>query len=290
MHHLTKRDISESPLNRLCHLPDRPDDLYVEGTLDSLQDKKLITIVGSRTCSNYAKEITRKLITNLQGYPVCIVSGLALGIDTIAHAAALDSGICTVAFPGSGLDESVIYPASNRGLSRRILKNRGLLVSEYEPHTKAARWTFPKRNRLMAGVSDLVIIIEAQDKSGTLITARLAMEYGTTVAVIPQNITAEHAHGSNRLMQDGAHPILNYEDILHLVGLEKNDMQPTTHTLNKDEASLMQHLSSPTSKDELYKKCNLSYQVFITTLTTLELSGVVYEQYGKITKNTNQSI
>ncbi len=284
MNYFDITEIADTPLEKIIHIPDKPTGMYIQGNPYVLSNKKLITVVGSRVCSSYAKEVVLKLVRDLAPFPVCIISGLALGIDRIAHTAALENNVPTIAFPGSGLNPDVIYPASHQRLAQEILESDGLLISEYPPHTKAARWTFPKRNRLMAGVADLVIIIEAKEKSGTLITARLAMEYGTTVAVIPQNITASHAYGSNRLMQDGAYPILSYKDILSLLSIQEEVAEPAPKIYTPLEEKILSHLSEPTPKDELCLLSGLSYQEFITTLSCLELSGSIYEKYGKVHK------
>ncbi len=289
MYILTKRAFIDTLFEPLCELPDGPKEIYVNGNHSSFQDLHYITIVGSRTCSSYAKEVVTKLISDLRGYPICIVSGLALGIDTLAHQTALQNNLPSIAFPGSGLDQSVIYPRSNYKLSQEIVRSGGLLVSEYRPDTKAAKWTFPKRNRLMAGLSDLTIIIEAREKSGTLITARLAMEYNKTVAVVPQNITCTHAQGSNKLMQDGAYPILSYKDILSLLHIPQRVEKIDIKKYSPEQTILLNLLDEPRSKDELYTKSTFEYQRFIELLSILELDGVLYERYGKVYKNTTQN-
>src|SRR3989344_5297892 len=145
--------------------------------LEIPQPPKELFIVGSRKYTTYGKEACEKLIEGLRGYPIVIVSGLALGIDSIAHKKALDVGLTTIAFPGSGLDPKVLYPATNAHLAERIVEAGGAVISEFEPDFRATPWSFPQRNRLMAGISDAVLVIEAEQKSGTLITSRLATEY-----------------------------------------------------------------------------------------------------------------
>lgn len=280
MHHITKQEFKNTIASPLLQLPDAPDKLFIQGDLQTVAKRKLVTIVGSRTCSNYSKQITKKLIRDLSPYPVCIVSGLALGIDAVAHKAALESHIPTIAFPGSGLDPSVLYPRSHANLAREIISQGGVLISEYEPLTKAARWTFPQRNRLMAGISDLVVIIEAREKSGTLITARLAVEYNKDVAVIPHPIDNVHAIGSNKLMQEGAYPILDYTDILSLLGLSIDEKVSVEHELNTKEQIIYDLLQAPVTKDVLYEQSKIPYMEFIQILSVLELKNIVTQNMG----------
>src|SRR3989344_2642579 len=172
---------------RLREIPDPTEKIYLKGTLPS-EDHKWLCVVGSRKYSSYGKEVCEKLIEGLRGYPVVIVSGLALGMDAIAHRAALSAKLHCVAVPGSGLDPSVLYPATNRRLADEILKAGGVLLSEFEPNFRATAWSFPQRNRIMAGLSDAVLVIEAEKRSGTLITARLATAYHRDVFTIPGSI------------------------------------------------------------------------------------------------------
>src|SRR3990167_673453 len=160
----------------LREISDPPKRLHLRGKMPST-DHKWLAVVGSRAMSTYGKQACRHLIEGLRGYPIVIVSGLAYGVDAEAHRCALDAGLTTVGVPGSGLDWSVLYPRANVGLAREILRAGGTLLSEEEPKTKAADWTFPRRNRIMAGVSHATLIIEAKEKSGSLITAKLTTEY-----------------------------------------------------------------------------------------------------------------
>src|SRR3989344_5463675 len=166
----------------LQQIPDRPKKLYLRGKLPST-DNAWLAVVGSRALTPYGIAVCKHLIEGLRGYPIVIVSGLAYGADAAAHRAALEVGLPTVAVPGSGLDWDILYPRANVGLAREILKAGGALLSEEEPETKAADWTFPKRNRVMAGLSRATLILEAKELSGSLITARRtrhceAREYG----------------------------------------------------------------------------------------------------------------
>src|SRR3989344_5703207 len=156
----------------LREISDPPKQLYLRGEMPSFE-KKWLAVVGSRAMTTYGKQACKYLLEGLRGYPIVIVSGLAYGVDAEAHKAALDAGLTTVAVPGSGLDWDVLYPRANVGLAREILKAGGALLSEFKPEQKAADYTFPQRNRIMAGLSHATLVIEAKEKSGSLITAKL---------------------------------------------------------------------------------------------------------------------
>ena len=201
----------------LREIPSPPEELYLQGApIDA--KKKVVTVVGSRKHSAYAEKACRKIITELTGLPIIIVSGLAIGIDTIAHKAALRAGLTTIAVVGSGLDTSVLYPARNKMLAKKILEKNGTLLSELKPKERAAKHTFPSRNRIMAGLADLVIAIECGMRSGTRITARLAIEYNRELGAVPHSIFSS-AGGSNELLKMGAHVIQSGGDVAEIVGL-----------------------------------------------------------------------
>src|SRR3989344_1689451 len=181
---LPKKEFPEG----LIEIPQPPKELYIQGNLPSKEDGVLLAVVGSRRFTTYGRDVCEKIFSGLRNYPIVIVSGLAIGIDTLAHQNALKNGLKTIAMPGSGIDRKVLHPSSNRRLADEIIKSGGCLLSEYEPKLPAGAWTFPRRNRLMAGLSKAVLIIEAGERSGTLITARLATEYNRDVLAIPGSI------------------------------------------------------------------------------------------------------
>lgn len=274
-------------LSRLTRHKGFPQGLYVIGDLESLLPKtKFVTIVGSRTHSATSARVVEKIVRELSRYNITIISGMALGIDSCAHKAALDNNMTTIAFPGSGLDDSVRYPRSNYSLSKKIVQNRGVLISEFEPLTKAARWTFPKRNRLMAHLADLVLIIEARDSSGTLITAHAALDANIDVAVIPHSIENTHALGSNKLIQQGAHPILSYADILDLLNIKKEEKEHNITTLSSHQRIIMKFLTKPTPKQDLFElsSSEMTFQIFSRCLSEMELQGLISERYGLVTR------
>lgn len=198
-----------------------PDEMEIVGSMPA--QHKFLAIVGSRHNSDYGADACSTLIAGLAGYPIAIVSGLAIGIDSIAHEAALAAGLPTVAFPGSGLGQRALYPSSKRALARRIVESGGALVSPFPRDQKGALWTFPTRNELMAGISHAVLIVEAAKGSGTLITADHALEFGRDVLVVPGSIFSELSYGPHMLASRGATLVKSYRDILVALGFEPPD-------------------------------------------------------------------
>ncbi len=261
-------------------IPDPPKKLFLRGTLPK-DDTLFLAVVGSRKCTHYGEEATRTLITGLAGHPFVIVSGLALGIDGIAHRSALEIGLTTIAIPGSGLDDSVLYPRAHLRLAHDILDSGGALLSEMEPCEKAAPYTFPKRNRLMAGISKAVLIIEADERSGSLITARLALEYNRDVLAVPGTIFSHSSRGTNALLRDGATPVTTPGDILQHFGLEGAEKTVLDlHSLSLNEKLLLECLREPRSRDELAKMLKLPVQEVNVLVTELEVRGLIKNDSG----------
>lgn len=269
---------------QLAEIPQPPKHLFVRGDTTFPEDTIFLAVVGSRALTSYGKQVCRMLIEGLRGYPIVIVSGLALGIDREAHLAAIENGLRTIAFPGSGLHEKALYPAQHRGLAEEILAHGGALFSEYEPHEKAAPWTFPKRNRLMAGVSTMVLIIEAQEKSGTLITARLATDYNKRVGAVPGSITSALSKGSNWLLRLGAVPITESADILSELGLTEQAPRASLSSLilTPEEERLLDALTEPKTREVLMTELSLDASAANVLLSVLEIKGLIRESMGKI--------
>ena len=267
----------------LRKISDPPKKLYVRGTLPP-EDSITVCIVGSRKYSAYGKEVCEKLVASLAPYKVSIVSGLALGIDSIAHESALRHKMHTIAVPGSGLDPSVLYPASHRRLAENILASGGALLSEFEPTFRATTWSFPQRNRIMAGLSKIVIVVEAEKKSGTLITARLAMEYNRDVAAVPGPIFSKNSEGPHHLIKNGAIPITSPNDIIEVLNLEKQERQENSNIyLSHDEQRIVLLLEQePLTRNEIVENLDLSTTECSVLLTKLELKGMVKESFGKL--------
>lgn len=266
----------------LSEIPQKPKVLYMRGNLKNVEHKKIVAIVGSRATTNYGVNACKTLIEGLRGYNIVIVSGLAMGIDTVAHKTALEVGLTTIAFPGSGLSWETLYPAINKSLAKEILQNGGALISEYTPETRGAIWTFPQRNRIVAGIADIIIVIEAQEKSGALITARLGTEYNKIVGAVPGSIFNDSSKGTNWLIRLGAIPIRNSSDILEELGLEKKDTLISSLLINEQEGLILKHLTEPKTKDELMDELGLSGAEINITISTLEIKGLIRETYGRI--------
>lgn len=276
--------LSDIPV-RLKEINDPPKKLYLEGELPSNPDLKYLAVVGSRNFTTYGKMACEEIISGLAGYPIVIVSGLALGIDAIAHAAAMKNGLLTMALPGSGISEKAIAPKTNFILSREILKRGGCVLSEFEPEFPAAIWSFPRRNRIMAGLSDAVLLIEAQEKSGTLITARLAMEYNRDVLVVPGEIFSKTSLGTNKLIKEGAHPCLGAKEVLEILGFKaQENMGKTYENCTPEERVVLELLYEPMSKEVLMQKYPGSVTDLNMFLSLLEIKGHIKETMGEIRK------
>jgi len=258
----------------LSEIPQPPKELWTVGNLPP-PDIKLLAVVGSRKYTTYGKQVVDHLIGGLAGYPVGIVSGLALGIDGLAHEAAIRHGLYTLAVPGSGLDESVLYPASHRNLARNIVDNGGGLLSEWEPTAPAARWTFTQRNRIMAGLCPATLLIEAGAKSGTLITARMCADYNRELLVVPGNIFSSNSVGTHQFLKLGATPVTTAADILAVLGIDiEEDAAPKTLTLLSPlEDKVLQLLLNPLDRDSLIRKLELPISEAGVLLMQMEMSG-----------------
>lgn len=266
----------------LREIPDAPTQLYVRGTLPSYEWKWL-AVVGSRACSSYGRQVLRHLLEGLRGFPVVIVSGLAYGIDAEAHKAALDSGLPTVAVPGSGLDWNVLYPRANVALAREILERGGAHLSEYEPGQRATDYTFPRRNRIMAGLSHATLVIEAKERSGSLITARLATEYNRELLVVPGSIFSAESRGTHQFLKLGATPVTSPEDILTALGIKTEDKSDVEHgDLSDAEQRVLDIISMPCSRDELLATLDLPISEANILLSTMEIKGLITEELGTL--------
>ncbi len=268
----------------LHHIPDPPKTLRITGSLPP-PETKLLCVVGSRKYTPYGKQVTEMLIEGLRGYPISIVSGLALGIDSIAHKSALKHKLHTIAVPGSGLSEKNLYPRSHLRLAQDILHSGGALLSEFEDTFSATPWSFPQRNRIMAGISHAVLIIEAEEKSGTLITSRLATEYNRDVLVVPGNIFASHSKGPHILIKLGATPVTSSEDILRVLSLPLYEETPPLfdiEELTPDEKNIFEALKESLTRQELIERTDLPSHRVSVALSMLELRGAITESGGTI--------
>jgi len=265
----------------LLEIPDPPKKLWVAGSLPSAETK-LLAVVGSRALTSYGREATAKLIHGLAGYPISIVSGLALGADAAAHRAALDAGLHTIAVPGSGLSERAISPRSNLGLAKEIYKSGGALLSEHEPEHLPYPHDFPSRNRIMVGLSQAVLMIEAGNASGTLITARLATEYNRELLCVPHRIGDAHGFGAHLFLRLGATLVTEPLHILEALRIPPRLTGDPTTTIRLEgaEGTLYDLLAEPRSRDDIVRLSKLSVGDALTGLVTLELKGLAKEEFG----------
>src|SRR5262249_37134921 len=257
----------------LCAIYDPPVRLYVRGGEDAVLELPMAAVVGARSCSPYGAHVARRLGRELAAAGLVVVSGLARGIDGEAHRGALESGGLTVAVLGCGVDRD--YPAAHATLAERI-RERGLVVSEYEPGVEPAPWRFPARNRIIAGLSPATVVVEARERSGALITADLALEEGRDVLAVPGEITSSLSAGSNALLKLGAAPCTCAEDVLELFGLARQER--AVPALAGDAARVLAAL--PAAADELARATGLAASAVAVALAELRLAGLAHEGDG----------
>lgn len=259
----------------LREIPAAPPVLYLRGELVPA-DELAVAIVGTRRITPYGEAVTRQLVSDLVAAGVTIVSGLALGVDAVAHETALTMGGRTIAVLGSGVDR--LYPARNRGLARRIL-TQGAIVSDYALGVPPEAANFPPRNRIISGLSRATVVIEADEASGALITSAFAIEQGREVLAVPGSILAPSSRGTNRLIRDGAQPVLGVDDILQAIDLANALPQREVRAAlpaDPTEARLLAHLSAePCHVDELGRAVEMAASELSSALTILELKGLV---------------
>lgn len=251
-----------------------PKTFYFIGNLPS-ERLPTVAIVGTRRPTTYGKEVTYQLAYDLAKQGVVIVSGLALGVDGIAHRAALDAGGITIAVLAGGVDS--IYPASHRGLAKDIIAAGGAIISEYEPGTSPRVYQFLARNRIVSGLSDAVIVTEASSRSGTLATVNHALDQNREVFVVPGNITSPMSSGCNRLLKQGAHPVTCAEDILEIIAPQLLENQSVLALGNTPlESSIIVLLQSGIRDgDQLQQETQSSSSEFSQTLTMMEINGTI---------------
>lgn len=266
---------------QLLEIPGVPKKLWVRGAMPP-EGHKLLTVVGSRAITRYGQEVCEKLVSGLAGYPISIVSGLALGVDTCAHKAALAAGLHTLALPGSGIGDDVLYPRSNRTFAKEIIEKGGGLLSEYAPDEPSRVYYFPQRNRLMVGLADAVLLIEAGPKSGTLITARLASEYNRELLCVPHRIGDPHAFGSHLFIRLGATLVTEPLHILEALGIAPREttlgLAPVD--LEDTELEIWGMLEEPQARDEILRGTKSAAGEVLTALVSLELRGLIREEFG----------
>lgn len=268
--------LKQNYLKILTCIDDLPNTLYYTGTLP-LERRPSVAIVGSRKPTPYGREVTMQLASELARRGVVIVSGLALGVDAIAHQAALDAGGTTIAVQANGLHR--LYPSSNRQLGERIIKQGGAIISEYETGIDARQHQFLERNRIVSGLSDAVIVTEAASRSGTLNTAGHALAQGKYVFAVPGNITSPMSAGCNALLARGAAPALSAEVILEAImpeALDNHAQVPLPLGSTPLEQAIIDALAQgERDGDSILSRLNASPTEFNTALTMLEISSII---------------
>lgn len=269
-------DDSDYP-QKLIRLSSPPKELFYLGAGPAeWTTGTFVAVVGTRAITPYGRQVTEQLVTELCQRGVHIVSGLALGVDAVAHAAAVRAGGQHIAVLAHGLNQ--IHPTSNTQLAKDILRGGGTLLSEYDIGTPSLKQHFIARNRIVAGLANALLITEASEKSGTLHTARFALEQGIDVFVVPGNITSPQSTGTNNLIKAGAHPITSIDDIANILKLKNPAIATYRHRGDtEDEEALLTLLyDGTTDAHQLLMSSGLSVEVFTQSLTMLELSGKIY--------------
>ncbi|MCI8646827.1 MAG: DNA-protecting protein DprA [Firmicutes bacterium] len=269
----------------LREIANPPQLLYYSGEL-ALAQKKCVALVGSRNTTQYGRRNAWALGKRLAENDVVVVSGMAKGIDSCAHQGALEAGKIgeqgkTIAVLGCGAD--ICYPASNRKL-RDSIASSGLILSEYPPGTPPAKYRFPQRNRIISGISEITVVVQAPNSSGALITAEAAAEQGRGVYAIPGNIDSPYNLGSNKLLRDGAIPLVVLEELLDDLGLQKRVHETIEKELGREEAVLVSILKreGEMTTDELCRRTGKPAEFINGMLTVLEIKGVICTSMGKI--------
>jgi len=265
---------------RLSELDNAPPVLFLRGEYRA-EDEWAVAVVGTRRVTAYGRQVTESIARTLASSGVTVISGLARGVDTIAHQTALDAGGRTLAVLGSGVDR--IYPPENRQLSEQVIAQGGI-ISDYAMGTPPEAHNFPPRNRIISGLSLATVVVEAGTRSGALITANFAVEQGREVFAVPGNVLAPQSKGTNRLIQQGAHPLLEPKDILEILELtlisehrEARVVLPADAT----EAQLFDILShEPMHVDDIRAQAGLPIEQVTAALAMMELKGMVRQVSG----------
>jgi len=264
--------------NNLKNISDPPSILYVKGIFPI--NEKAVSIVGTRKVSSYGRYTSEKFSKELSEDGINIVSGLATGVDTIAHKSAIETGGFTTAVLGSGID--IVFPIENKKLYEKLYM-QGCIISEFPIGTKPTKYTFPQRNRIIAGLSYATVVTEASKKSGALITAKYANDYGRLVFAVPSNINNINAQGSNLLLKEGAFPLTETQDIYTQIPYlkpEKHSKLKEELPLNEIERQILQLLNEPTHIDLLVEKTDLNISQLSTILFDLEFKGLIKNDNG----------
>lgn len=263
---------------RLKEIYDPPPLLFVRGRMDD-PEETMFAVVGTRKATPYARLVMAEIVEPLARTGMTIVSGLALGVDGLAHRAALSVQGRTIGVPGAGVEDANIYPETHRGLAREILESGGALLSEFPPGSRAFKSNFPQRNRVISGLCLGVLVVEAHPQSGSLLTAKAALDQNRDVFAVPGDIGRETSVGPNSLIKSGARPVTSAQDVLDALGLERPAAAAEARTIiadTKEEAALIPLLSrEPTHIDDLVRSAELPAATVSSTLMMMELKGKI---------------
>ncbi len=267
----------------LKHIYNPPAGLFVLGSLSDCNLERTLAVVGSRKASENAKSALRKILEGFSNTDICIVSGMAEGIDTVAHKTAVENNIKTIAVLGGGFDR--LYPKSNTGLFNKIIKDGGAVITEYWPDTEAISWHFPVRNRIVSGLSKGVLVAEAALKSGAMITAELALEQNKELMCMPGLISNPNTEGIYSLLKTGAGLVTETEDIINCLNWQISSSSKTEsakNNLTKKEELVLEYLKKDSlTTDELAYKTSADISELMVTLTKLELNGIIKQGTGE---------
>lgn len=269
-----KSSLSHDFLVPLAHIPDPPKKIWHQGTLPEGSSQKVVSIVGSRKNTKYGEEIAYRLACDLAKQGVVVVSGMAYGIDSCAHRGCLDGGGTTVAVLGTNIDR--IYPARNTQLAKRILE-KGAIISEYGPDAQTGPWSFLERNRIVSGLADVLVIVEAAARSGTLSTAAHALDQGKTVFAVPGDITRPMSFGCNRLIKQGAIPFTDSEDIANILfpGQTKKLKIDVFGDTVEEQAIIDMIKQGCRDGEAIIDQTGLSVSEFNQAVTLMEINGTL---------------
>lgn len=265
----------------LSHIYDHPTILYIKGRVSGLENA--LGVVGTRRTSSYGRQACETIVRELARNNITIVSGLAVGIDTIAHTTTLAVGGLTIAVLGSGISYDAIYPAVNKKLTEKIIASGGALVSEYPPTMKGELWTFPLRNRIIAGLSRGVLVVEAPIKSGALITSECAVECGRDVFAVPGDIFSTKSEGTNTLLKRGAAPATSANDIFDAWNISVTNNTENT-AISEREQKILSALEEPLTIDDVSLISRMTMEEILQTVGELELRGIIKISGGKLYK------
>lgn len=269
----------------LRNIYDPPPILYYWGDL-KIDWNKSLSVIGSRHPSSYGQRVVKKIIAEINNSGLNIISGLAIGIDSLAHEESLLNNLKTIAVLGSGLGQEVIHPKSNRLLVRKIIENQGLIMSEFSPQTPPWPQNFPQRNRIIAGLSNKTLVIEAGEKSGSLITSKLALEEGRDVLTIVGDIFNLNSKGTNELAKNGAIIVNQAEDILNLFNIDSKKLPQKSTTKIKTENKIEEKIIELLKKEkknieEIIAELQENISEILTAINSLEIKGYIKDLGGK---------